>query len=749
MDQLQCSEIFKGVNDQILRELGCELTSIELQAGDILFNQGDPSDNMYLVKEGLLQASIKDGDTTILLGEIHPGEPVGEIMLLTGGRRTASVCAAKKTELIKIPLETLNRMGVHQPKIIDEMRSVILKRLRRNHLRKLLPRFFGTVNEALIDHVVSLTDWISIPRGETLFRDGDPEDGMFLLVYGRVRVVKHENRHSKRVVAELGRGEIVGEMALFTGSPRTATVYAIRDTELVKFTKSAFEKLNKLHPQLVMPIIKSLIQRLEKANTSKRASARISAMALISLSQDVPLAAFSRRLISAMKAAGAVTCHLTGEIVDHLMNIKEISQSSNHDPHHIQLVNWMNDMESHHDYMLYEADYGLTNWTRRCFRQSDQIVWVSWAEGSGSITNIERDLMERLDSSSPDQILVLLHRNGNCMPNDTRRFIRRRKLLTHHHIRWDKESDFQRLGRLLSDRGVGLVLSGGGARGFAHIGVIRALREHNIPIDMLGGTSLGAVIACNAALEWDYARMKRYHHDEFINNNPFRDYTIPIYSLLRCQKLDRVLDHYFKDYQFEDLWVNCFVTSSDLTTSRLVVHREGAVCKAVRASVSIPGITKPVLDNQHLLVDGGVLNNLPADVMRDTLNGKIIAVNVNKKADFLLPYEKFPSFREMISQRIRGRADKSSVPNVFELLARSMVLSSDHRLQKLRYFVDFLLELPLSRYGPMDFAKVDEIIDEGYRFATKQMTQLKDALRFSEEASRFKETGHGETCGQL
>ena len=186
---------------------------------------------------------------------------------------------------------------------------------------------------------------------------------------------------------------------------------------------------------------------------------------------------------------------------------------------------------------------------------------------------------------------------------------------SYHHVRLGDPGNLARVASILSGRAVGLALGGGGARGYAHIGVVAALRGLGIPIDMVGGTSMGAVIAAQVALGLSREELINLNL-RFMSRKPFAQYTIPMLALLNARRLQEGMQMAVGETQIKDLWINCFAISVNLTTTEMVVHDRGPVWEAVRASVSLPGILPPFVRGSHLLVDGGVINNLPGDVMR-------------------------------------------------------------------------------------------------------------------------------------
>jgi predicted acylesterase/phospholipase RssA len=270
---------------------------------------------------------------------------------------------------------------------------------------------------------------------------------------------------------------------------------------------------------------------------------------------------------------------------------------------------------------------------------------------------------------------------------------------------------------LLAGRGITLVLGGGGARGYAHIGVVRAMEKLGIPIDMVGGTSSGAIAGAAVAREWSADRMEATM-TRF--GRRLLDPTLPLVSIVSGGRVWRALDESFGGgVGIEDLWLPFFCVATDLTTAAPVVHRRGPLTRALRSSLSLPGILPPVSIDGHLLIDGGLLDNLPIGVMRQ-LNGgsRIIAVDVSPRADLVAAREvgTHVSGWRVLAQRIRHPRTRPSVPGIVEILSRTVAVAGLHFEDTHgRPTADLLLQPPVARFGTLDFANVRVIADAGYQ----------------------------------
>ena len=315
--------------------------------------------------------------------------------------------------------------------------------------------------------------------------------------------------------------------------------------------------------------------------------------------------------------------------------------------------------------------------------------------------------------------LVLLESTDGPLPAPSSAWLSRIPAKFHCRVRPGNAGDTARLARFLLGRAVGLVLSGGGARGLAHIGVVRALREAGIAFDLVAGSSMGAIIAAGVALEWTDEELSARVRHSFVDTNPLSDLALPFIAFTRGRKVSRLLRAQFGEVQVEDLWRPYFCISSNLTTARSVVHRDGPLWLALRASVAIPGLLPPVIERGEVLVNGGVMDNLPIDLMRAQHRGPVIGVNVGATRGLtsaVEDLENVPLWRLLFKGR-RG------VPWIVPVLVRAGTISSDIQNELARRQADLLLVPPLEAVNILDWKAFDRAVEIGYRYASEQLAQ--------------------------
>ncbi len=563
-------------------------------------------------------------------------------------------------------------------------------------LRERLRNFplLANVGDAALRRLLSEANWFGLPGGMLLKRDGENSRALFLVVTGSLGVFVEDEKGGKRQVAHIPAGETVGEMSLISGvDSHSAQLVALRDTELLRISPEGFDSLITRHPLVMMNLMRVIVKRLHDTTQSGTDMARPKTFAIVPLQEGLGNEPIARRVASVLVEMGSKAAVLDANSAE-------------------QSAEWFNAFEASHDVVFYRGDAPDSAWTQLCLRQADRILLLARADHPLPLRPLDLPAFKERATGLPQ--LLLLHQSGKAEGLPEHFALRSGLFESHHHIRAGNTDDIRRLARFIAGRAIGLVLAGGGARGFAHIGVIKALAEANVPFDNLGGTSMGAIIAAGLALEWDVEKLSEKMRAAFVTSNPLSDYTIPLIALVRGKKVSNLLREHFGDVRIEELPRPFFCVSSDLTSGRIHVHRAGPLWRALRASVALPGILPPVTHHGHLLVDGGVMNNLPVDVMKTQQSGPIIASDVTGELDIRVTDQRYGErpFWSLIAQRMRG------TPSIVSILMRSGTVGSEAQRQLVRRQADYLFEPPLPDIGLRDWKKFDRAIAEGYEHAT-------------------------------
>ncbi|MDE2371984.1 MAG: cyclic nucleotide-binding domain-containing protein [Burkholderiales bacterium] len=593
------------------------------------------------------------------------------------------------------------------------------------HLRA----FLGTLEAPLIDAVRDRVHWLRLAGGQTLMRQGDPGEALYLLVSGRLRVYIEEDG-ARRVVREISRGEVVGEMSLITEAPRSATLVAIRDSVLVSLDKEAFAQLQAHQPQVTLALTRKIIERWRTEHAIP-ALGRPVTMALLPVSGGVDAAAFAKSLAAELARHGRVGLldAASGERPGAAADATAAPEANDDDDDdEVAQRRWaigFNAFEGAHDYVLLVADDAPTAWTRRCLRHADEILLLADAKAPPVLHASETALLvDRPQLAEAAEILVLLHDAGTAMPSGTSRWLARRPVVDHVHLRRGHAADMARLARIQSRHAVGLVLAGGGARGLAHLGVYRALRERGIEVDYVGGTSIGAIMAAFIATDETPQRLEAMARAAFARN-PTADYTlVPLISLIKGRRLRglvarSVAEHVGAGAAIEDLWKRFYCIATNYSRAGEVVLQRGDLQRSLMASIAIPGALPPIVIDGELHCDGGTFNNFPVDVMRGARGvGRVIGVDLQAGKRRRIEIDEMPSGWAMLFDRLRPRKSRRyHLPGPVSLLINSTILYSLSRQRQARALTDLYFNPPLERVGMLDWKRFDATVRQGYEHA--------------------------------
>ncbi len=710
---------------------------------------------------------------------IKPGGLAGYVGTISSYRSFIDVRAKTDVYVGFLPRASLER-------IVERYPVVLLTMAKR--LTSLLPR--------LILHIDFALEWVQVNAGQVIHHQGDESDAIYIVLNGRLRAILERDDGGMRVVGEYGQGESVGELEVMTESLRPTTLHAIRDTELAKFPKTLFNSLALEHPGITIKISRIIAQRMRaliedpyfeqgKSKTDTAASKNVTStlnlrtIAVLPVTAGIPVVEFGSRLLNALTQIGVVngvTSLNQAAILNHLGR-HAFSRMGK-----LKLSQYLADLEERYGMLLYIADTNVNSpWTQTCISQADCILLVGLAEGSPSIGEYERFLLGMKTTARKE--LVLLHVERYSPPGLTRRWLRNRMWINggHHHIQmafrnnaepvhpqvkrlgtalkqrvqvlqaeiqkytsrrirqtplYSAETpfkgDFHRLARRLCGKSVGLVLGGGGARGISQVGVIRALEEAGIPVDIVGGTSIGAFIGALYARDADvvpmYGRAKKFAGRMGSMWRFALDLTYPSASYTTGHEFNRGIFKTFGNSQIEDFWLEFYCNTTNISKSRVEFHTSGYVWRYVRASMSLAGLIPPMCDEGSMLLDGGYVDNLTVAHMKSLGADVIFAVDVGSLDDNLPQ-----TFGDSLSgawaliNRWNPFSSYPNPPTLSEIQARLAYVSSVDALERAKTTPGCLyMRPPIDAYGTLEFAKFDEIYQVGYKYAQEFLGKLRN-----------------------
>lgn len=594
---------------------------------------------------------------------------------------------------------------------------------------------FPAIDRETLQHVQASVQWLELRAGEVLMAQGTQGDAAYLTLSGRLRVyVKTDADAPPRMVRELGRGEITGEISLYTNAPRSATVVATRHTVLARLDKRQFTALVARNPQISMAVTRKIIDRLQTQHERRPLPPPVT-VTLLPITQGVDASAFAQRLARSLEPFGRV-CWVNAATV-----------ASHATPAHgdARPAAILEDLEAEHDFLLMVADPQASPWTQTCVSQSDEVLLLADATQPVAVHAVEQACM--VDPPQRQEVaetLVLLHPTHTQSPRGMRPWIERRAVTGHVNLRPELDSDMARLARLLSRNAVGLVLAGGGARGFAHLGVWRALNDLGVEIDCVGGTSMGAVMAAAIAADREIPKTLDVIKQAF-KINPTGDYNLlPLISLIKGHRIRAIIDRSIDSLMggpvdIVDLWKGYFCIASNYSQGREMQLHKGDLGRALRASIAIPGALPPVVMEGELFCDGGTFNNFPADVMRNMRGvGKVIGVDLSSQRTRRFDFDEMPSAWQVFFDRLRPRAKRRfKVPSLVAYLLNVSVLYSVSRQSESRKQTDLYFNPELFKFGFLQWARFSAIVTQGDAHAREVMGALGHAEK---QAWGLKET---------
>jgi len=567
-----------------------------------------------------------------------------------------------------------------------------------------------------------------VTAGDVIVAQGTAGDGLYVVVSGRLRVSVIAGAR-ERVLHDLARGAIVGEIALVSDRPRSATVRAVRDSDLLQLRVSSFKSLIQRSPAVLGEIARLLVDRLLAVDRPQSQSSGSRAIAVVAAGKNTSAATIVAGRLSDQLARGGSVFRLDADVVARHLGHGAAQRGPDH-PGRAELTGWLHAVERGNDWVVYRPDAADTPWSRLCLSHSDVVLLTAAAGDDPSLSPVEA---RALAVGSLRCELVLVHAGR---PSGTAKWLKSRPVADCHHLCGDRPRDVARLARMVTGAGCGLVLGGGGSRGFAHLGVLRALEEAGVPIDVVGGTSIGAVMGALYAQGLSDAERVDRAITAFARSGRLISPTLPLVALSSGRRVDMLLAENLGDTLIEDLPLRFFCISANLTRAEEVIHEYGPLWPAVRASLSLPGIFPPVYSGGDLLVDGGALDNVPVEVMRERLSGGcIVAVDLTPEVEPLTaaPFGLGLSGWRVLGHRLNRLAPPRPVPTVFDILSRSTGLSQVRyqRTALAEDRVDLLLRPTITGLGALDFKAGVGLIDTGYRHAVQALANSGLADRFA------------------
>jgi len=575
---------------------------------------------------------------------------------------------------------------------------------------------FANLSASSLDALGAIATPLELSSGERLFAEGDAAEHLYIVATGRLRAMIGDS-----LVGYIGALEPIGEIGLLSGERRTATIDAIRDTLLIQIRRDQLMDFLVANPTALIAITRVLIGRLRQNQRQQKLTSARSArtFAVIPASPDVDATGIAQEL--ARRLAATDSCRL----VDAAGVDAELGDGAAHTPigggsGNSQLVEWLNRLERNHRFLIYASGADPSPWAARCMRQADRVLIVTRADAAALATPMV-DALGRSGILAVTELLML--RPPGAAGGDVQAWRSLTNARAHYFVRPGNDTDLAALTRQLTGRAVGLVLGGGGARGFAHLGLIRALEEMRITVDVCGGSSMGALISALMACGYSSHEMAPLLRETFVTHNYLNDYMFPRIALIKGRKFLRRLREIFGEQAIEHLRMPWFCVSTNLTRGTAMVHDRGPLEMWIAASMAVPGIAPPVVYKGELLADGAVVNSLPTDIMQGLERGPIIASDVSTEGDIRAPGIEGPDPEGLLNWTGPGEP-----PNLRDILFRTATLTSESGVRRRAASADVYIRMPVLGIGMFEWKRMEEIVDRGYQVAREKLAGAKEIL---------------------
>ncbi len=716
---ISSSEFSSSLKNSTMEKLAEVMTSSEYSASTNLYMNGDAVSRFIFIYSG--KCDIVDKDNRVLR-QLNQGDFFGLISLFTKSAKNYSLITSKITTTLELKKSDLDELTSKYSDLKEDLLQLVNKRLFNPEINKALQTIAKGVNQQTIDEIKKNISWQTLHDNEILFNEGDVGDSCYVIMSGRVQAVKNIGLKNELILGELKRGDIIGDMALITGENRSASIRATKLTRLIHISKESFEDVMYNNPKALMEVSKQLINRIKYKESSDKIEKNM-IIGVVSLINDKQTNTFTQLLMESLKQFGSIE----------LLN--EINSNIDYKEDNINFEILLENMISENDFvLLHPSDINDINWCKKIMQFSDHVIILGNPKELNAISKKEDDIFDDYKSLNTSKYWMVLNQDSSITtPKNTKQISEKRNNIKIFHLRDNDINDIKRIARFLTKQTIGLTLGGGGAKGFAHLGVFKAMNELNIPIDVIGGTSAGSIVASQIALGTSL--------DDIINRNKkvnalnmFKEYGLPYISLIKSKKIEEAAKLSAQNRDIEDLWIPFFAPATDLTNSKLILFESGTLWEAIRSSGALPGIVLPHFKDNNILVDGGLMNNLPVDIMRNKYGGKIICSSCSADQSMKTEIKGIPNQSKLALKKIINKKKFNDefgyIPTLTDIIFKTSVVASASQLEQNINMSDLFLELPTSEFGITEFndTSMMKMIDLGYEYSKPMLESFKDTL---------------------
>ena len=698
------------------------------KANEIIFKKGSSKYcGAVIVKSGKIV--IYDDITESPIDGFEAGEYFNISSLVFSRKRTFFATAKENSEIIFLEKSKMDSLMENDNEIGNILEKLSVEEYDKGKLFGIFRGLYGEkMDYKSHKEIYKKGKWVFLEDNSNLFNYGEKSDSFYLLVTGLLKAYIPKKGELIEV-GEIYEGEVIGEMGILTNEARSASIFATRDSVVFKIDLEKANEIIMQYPLVLLQVATKIADRLRNVQDSNERH-RTDIHSIVQLSSGKnhtkEIISIGNSLIDSMNKFNR-SIVVSSKKVNEILNIESINAELERDKFYPALDDLVDNFTKENRYLLLLCDEEYTPWTTWCLAISDKNIFV--VEESAGVSNTE--LLNKMNLSEKDipihlhdeKQLIIYHHSKNSFPSKTSSIIEMLpKISNHYHMSINNKNDSDRVSRLIAKKGIGLCLSGGGAKGNAHIGVYKALIEHNIPIDAVCGTSAGGIVASLIAFGYDpetiISRLK-----ETYKRNSFKEYTIPVTSIIATKKVIQDAIFLGNDMDIEDLWIPYFSIAVNISKSKLDVIDKGPVYKATRATAALPGILLPVIKDTSFLVDGGLINNMPGDIMLKKYGGKLISVSVSPQEDLDAKFNDFPNQSSYFIKKLLRMNKKfpHEIPGLSNILMRSIFVASSNKIKEVIDLSDLFLDLQVKDVGLLEFEKIDESVEFGYEYAMKKL----------------------------
>jgi predicted acylesterase/phospholipase RssA/CRP-like cAMP-binding protein len=594
--------------------------------------------------------------------------------------------------------------------VIELTEGDLVARLRHSAL-------FASMSVEQLNVVANTAKRRATHAGQILFRVNEPGSAFYVILRGTFRVLS-PGPQGDEVLNQLGPGEWFGEMSLLTGEPRAATVVAVSDGEVVELGRDAFAALSAI-PSFTAALSQTLSHRLRARVLVRPRPSCPQVIAVISALPSLEQAEVIVNLAAALAEVGGGSV----SIVDYVTFLRMPREATDATVTVVEGAGAdIEAMRAQHTFVLLRLPIGGESAARLI--PLAEAVWAFDDTDDAALTFLRS--LSALPPLTFLRDLAVAPRVDDWRTSDDVSVIRKAPVVRLE--RGDPQAvTLRRFARRVLGRRVGLALSAGGAKGLAHIGVLRCFERAGIEIDLIAGTSMGGIIGGFVAAGRGSAELLAVFTELRADfRHRLLDIVVPAASLFRGEKKRALLNQHARELRIEELPLPFWTVAGDLVTGREVVLGSGPLAQALDATSAIPAVFPPVVVGDQTLVDGWVVNPLPTDVLRREGADIVIAVDASGPLEAAADFGPLTATGATgVVSRIRRRFVN---PEIIRVVMRSMDIGARERTIANLALADTWVQPDVGRFSPSDVRPMAEIVERGEAAAEAALAGIKRVL---------------------